>query len=78
MALVAKLIPVTIESALFAFFTGLGNLNYHFLARLWGNLINLYFDVKKENIGEIWKLYAVATVCSFLPILLVWMLPTSD
>lgn len=43
MAIVAKMIPASIESALFAFFTGLGNLNTHFLAKILGNLINLYF-----------------------------------
>ena len=50
MAVVAKIIPPSIESALFAFFTGLGNLNLFFLAKINGNLINLYFKVDKENL----------------------------
>ena len=78
MALVAKLIPVTIESAMFAFFTGLGTLNYLFMARLWGNFINMFFKVEKENIDELWKLLTVATICSLLPLLIIWLLPTKD
>ena len=43
MALVAKLIPHSIESAMFAFYTGLITLTYFFLAKISGNLVNLYF-----------------------------------
>jgi len=43
LALVAKLIPHNIESALFAFFTGLAVLNYYFVAKILGNLINEFF-----------------------------------
>ena len=59
MSIVAKMIPPTIESALYAFFTGLQNLNKYFIAKILGNLINLYFKVDKENIGGLWKLFVV-------------------
>ena len=59
MSISAKMIPATIESALFAFFTGLRNLNLLFTARIVGNLINLYFKVDKENMEDIWKLFVV-------------------
>lgn len=59
MALVAKLIPSTIESALFAFFTGLQNLTYHFIGRILGNIVNEFFGVSKENIKDLWKLMAI-------------------
>ena len=77
MALVAKMIPPTIESALFAFFTGLGNLNKHFLAKILGNLINLYFKVDKENMDDVWKLFVVQGLCALVPLAFIWILPTA-
>ena len=77
MALVAKLIPPTIESALFAFFTGLANLNYHFIGRLTGNAFNLIYDVKKDDMTDFWRLLLIQAVCSLLPILFIWILPTT-
>ena len=77
MAVVAKMIPASIESALFAFFTGLGNLNLFFLAKINGNLINLYFKVDKENLEDLWKLFLVQAFLALVPLCFVWMLPTS-
>jgi len=59
MALVAKLIPATIESTFFAFFTGIGNLTYHFIGRLLGNFINIPFNVTTDNLEDLWKLLAI-------------------
>ena len=59
MSVIAKLIPPSIESALFAFFTGLGNLNTYFLAKILGNLFNLYFKVTKEDLTNLWKLHVI-------------------
>ena len=78
LTLVAKLIPVTIESTMFSFFTGLGILSWQFFSRMWGNIINLFFKIDKENINEIWKLYATAAVCSFIPITIIWLLPSTE
>ena len=75
MAVVAKMIPPTVESALFAFFTGLGNLNKYFIAKILGNLINLYFRVDKENIDGLWKLFVVQAFCALIPLGFIWMLP---
>ena len=77
MALVAKLIPVTIESALFAFYTGLSNLNYLFNARLLGNLVNHFVGVTKENLDDLWILLTTQAICSLLPLLFIWLLPTT-
>ena len=50
MCLVAKMIPHSVESAIFAFFTGLNILNYFFISKILGNLYNLYFKVTKETL----------------------------
>ena len=75
LSLVAKLIPHSIESAMFAFFTGLTVLNYFFLAKVLGNLINLYFNVTKENLEPLWKLHVIQAICSLIPMLFIWLLP---
>ena len=50
LALVAKLIPHSIESSIFAFFTGLVIFCYFFFAKVLGNLINLQFKVTKDSL----------------------------
>ena len=45
MVLFAKLIPEKIEASLFAFLTGLSNLNNLFISNNLGNLINLWIGV---------------------------------
>ena len=77
MALVAKLIPKTIETALMAFFTGLNKLNLYFIGRLLGNLINsLTFKVTKEDLSKLWILHLIQAICSLLPLLIIWLIPT--
>ena len=76
LALIAKLIPHKIESGLFAFYSGLAILNYWFLAKIFGNLVNLYFKVTKESLDDFWKLYVVHTACTLLPLLFIWLLPS--
>lgn len=74
--LFAKLIPERIESSLFAFSTGMMNLANLFIAPDLGNLINaLFFHITTEDLSELWKLYAVQSVMSLLPILFIWLLP---
>merc|ERR1719232_529537 len=78
MALVAKLIPPTIESTFFAFFTGVGNLTFFFLGRLLGNMFNLYYDVTKEDMSNLWKLHVIQAICSLIPLCFIWLLPETD
>jgi len=60
LAIVSKLIPATIEVALFAFFTGLNNLNLHFIGRLTGNLINsLTVKATNADLGGLWILHLI-------------------
>ena len=76
MVLFAKLIPERIEASLFAFLTGLSNLNNLFIAANLGNLINLFVGANTDNLAEtVWKLYAVQAVMSLLPLLFIWLIP---
>ena len=79
MAIVAKLIPATIEQSLFAFFTGLNMLNQYFIGRLLGNFINSFTTkTTKDDLSGLWILHIIQACCSLLPLLLIWLLPTPD
>ena len=74
--LFAKLIPEKIEASLFAFLTGLSNLNNLFISQNLGNLINLYVGDTKDTLEEnTWKLYAIQGVLSLVPLLFIWLVP---
>ena len=72
----AKMIPSTIESSMFSITTGLINFANLFASKQLGNLFNWYFEVEKENLDELWKLYVVQCVMSVVPIVFLWLLPT--
>ena len=59
LATVAKLIPHSVEATVFAFFTGINILNQFVISKLIGNMINLYFKVDKDSLGNLWKLFVV-------------------
>lgn len=77
MAAVAKMIPSSVESAVFALFMGLGNLSRLFLSKIVGNWINLYFNVTREDMSNLWKLFMAQAILGLVPLVLVWMLPTT-
>ena len=58
LSLVAKVVPESVESSLFALVMGVFNLALGVVNKVTGNLINkLFFGVSKENLSELWKLY---------------------
>jgi hypothetical protein len=76
--LYAKLIPEKIEASLFAFLTGLSNLNNLFISNNLGILINLWIGVTEDPAvlaQKTWELYAVQCVCSLIPLLFIWLVP---
>jgi hypothetical protein len=76
MVLFAKLIPEKIEASLFAFLTGLSNLNNLFIASNLGNLINLWVGANEDNLATtVWKLYAIQAGMSLLPLFFIWLIP---
>ena len=79
MAFAAKMIPATIEAAMFAFFTGLNMLNMYFIGRLFGNLINsLTTKTTKEDLSGLATLHYIQAACALAPLLIIWLLPTQE
>ena len=78
MSLVAKLIPPTIESTFFAFFTGVGNLTFFFMGRVLGNAFNKFYNVTKEDMSDLWKLHVIQAICSLIPLCFIWLLPKTE
>lgn len=76
MVLFAKLIPEKIEASLFAFLTGLSNLNNLFISNNLGNLINLWVGDNIDTLEEkTWELYAIQAVLSLVPLFFIWLVP---
>ena len=78
MGAVAKMIPSSVESAMFALFMGVGNLSRLFLAKIVGNWINIYFNVTRENMDDLWMLFVVQGLCALVPLAFIWILPTAS
>jgi hypothetical protein len=75
MVLFAKLIPEKIEASLFAFLTGLSNLNNLFISNNLGNLINLWVGVNNDTLDKTWELYAIQGALSLVPLAFIWLVP---
>ena len=75
MGAVAKMIPSSVESAMFALFMGVGNLSRLFIAPILGNWINAYFGVTRENMDDLWKLFICQAATGAVPLALIWLLP---
>jgi hypothetical protein len=76
MVLFAKMIPEKIESSLFAFLTGLSNLNNLFISNNLGNLINLWVGDNLNTLEEkTWQLFAIQSGCALLPLLFIHIVP---
>jgi hypothetical protein len=75
MVLFAKLIPEKIEASLFAFLTGLSNLNNLFISNNLGNLINLWVGVNNDTLDKTWELYAIQGALSLVPLGFIWLVP---
>jgi hypothetical protein len=78
MVLFAKLIPSQIESSMFALLMGLLNLSSYTISKLIGNGYNKIFNVDKDNMEDIWKLYVIETIGCALPLAFIWLLPSKQ
>ena len=63
---------------MFAVLMGLMNLSTTVLAKLLGNFYNSFIGVSNDSLNDIWKLYAIASTLSLIPIAFVWLLPRKD
>ena len=57
--LFSKMIPSTIEASLFSIQAGIINFGNFVLAKQLGNFVNLFVGVDKDNLEDLWKLFAV-------------------
>jgi len=78
MVLFAKMTPKNVESSMFGLIAGILNFSNQFLSKQLGILINKGVGVTNSNLGDLWKLYLIMTVCCFLPLLFVPLLPTIE
>lgn len=76
--LVAKLIPVNVESSMFAILSGISSFSSLVYGRLLGCAMNTVPNVTTDDDSQIWILIACQVVCSFLPLLFLWLIPSDD
>lgn len=74
---IGKLIPNNIEATMFAALTGIIQLTAIYWPKVLGGIWNLAFDVTKEDLSNLWKLYTIATVFAALPVLFIWVAPSN-
>ena len=75
LTLLAKIIPPKVEASMFSLMGGVLNLSYWFAARMLGNLVNVFFGVKEDDLTDFWKLFLVQCICALLPIAFIWLIP---
>ena len=75
LTLLAKIIPPKIEASMFSLLGGVLNLSYWVLARLLGNIFNLFFGVSEDNLDELWKLFLIQAITALGPVFFIWLLP---
>ena len=79
LSLFAKIVPESIESSIFALLMGLLNLSFGVFGKGIGNAINwMFFEVDKENLDDLWKLYVVQAVSCLLPLVFIGLLPSRE
>jgi hypothetical protein len=78
MVLFAKLMPKNVESSMFGLIAGILNFSNGFLSKQLGLLLNKGVGVTNSNLNDLWKLYSIMTVCCFLPLFFVSLLPSVE
>ena len=74
----AKLCPKRIEATSYALMAGICNFRL-VLRKLIGTAVNDKFvGVSKDDLSNYWVLVAIQTVCSLLPLIFLWLVPTRD
>ena len=63
-----KLIPTNIETSMFSITAGITNFGNLVMGKQLGNFVNLFFDVERENLEDLWKLYVIQCICCLLPL----------
>ncbi len=76
--LVAKMIPVNVESSMFAILSGISAFSQLVYGRLIGCAINTIPNVDTQDFLQMWVLMLVQFVSAFLPLFFMWLIPTDS
>jgi len=71
-----KMIPNNIESTVFSLLTGLNVFSNFFVNRMFGNFINRFVGVNKDNLEDLYTLYLISFFMSLLPLLFLPIIPS--
>ena len=76
--IMSKICPKHIEATSFALLAGVSN--FRATIRSWtGSIINDRFvGVTEDDLSQYWVLCVISFVCSFLPLLFLWLVPTKQ
>jgi hypothetical protein len=73
----AKIIPANIEGTMFALFMSMSNLSNGFVAPFVGACLSTAYGVTDEDFTRLPTLVTIQFLCSFLPLLMIPMLPNN-
>ena len=76
--IMSKICPKHIEATSFALLAGVSNFRAT-IRSLTGSIINDRFvGVTEDDLSQYWVLCTISFVCSFLPLLFLWLVPTKQ
>ena len=76
MIIYAKICPKHVEATTFALLTGIGNFRGTISSYIGAQINDAFVGVTDKDLSNYWILIVISFVCSFLPRLLIWMIPT--
>ena len=75
--LFTKITPKNIEATCFAFLAGLHNIKSSIRGYIGSTVNDNFIGVTRENMDEFWKLKVISLICSCMPLLFLFLLPTN-
>ena len=74
--LFAKITPRNIEATCFAMLAGLYNFKNSIRGYIGSTINTQFIGVSRENMDDFWKLKVISLICSCLPLLFIFLLPS--
>lgn len=72
----AKICPQHIEATSFAILAGVNNFSSTISSWVGTWINDTFVGVKEDDLSKYWVLVTIQYVCCFLPLLLLWLIPT--
>ena len=72
----AKICPQHIEATSFAILAGINNFSSTISSWVGTWINDTFVGVKEDDLSKYWVLVTIQYVCCFLPLLLLWLIPT--